>query len=237
VTGESSLTKNESGNHASGRFRSSVVAAWHHAVRTPLHGVIAATGYFDEKDPIAPDVLRALQASGRHVESTVNALLELLDAMIGPPLDEGLTTAADLLSDVAATVGPLADTRSVKLTVDQHDAGLIPARDSRRWHYLLVRTLERVMNHVPPGGEVTVRLSGGAGSREHRWLQARLSVVGANGRVAERWTHALDEGVLWTDPQFGWLLAETALRIMDGRWSWGATSEGTTLHLVAPIQR
>src|SRR5688572_13199554 len=112
--------------------------------------------------------------------------------MLGPPLDEGLTTAADLLADVAATVGPLAETRSVTLTIEQHDAGLIPARDSRRWHYLLVRTLERVMNDVPPAGEVTIRLSGGAGSREHRWLQARVSIA-AHGSAVQPWTTVLEE--------------------------------------------
>jgi hypothetical protein len=170
-----------------------------------------------------------MQTSSEQLEARIEALLECLDAMIGPPPENGLATIADVLADLTGTLAPLAARRSVGLVLEHHDNRSITQRDRRRWHYLLTNIIERLLLEMAPGRKITVRLSGDVGSREYRWLQADPR--------SEQAASEVDTGLHHGDPEFRWLLAETALRIMDGSWSWSAKRDGSTLHVVAPIQR
>jgi len=146
-----------------------------HELRTPLNAVLGFAGTLLMRlpGPLTEDQerqIQRIQAAGKHLLTMINDVLDLAKVESGVvEIERTETSCREVLKDVAAIVGPIADAKSVKLQVDLPDPSIMIRTHQRAFTQILV-TLARQAVKYSDGG--TLRIGTGEVSHDSQTLMA-----------------------------------------------------------------
>ncbi|HEX9396384.1 MAG TPA: PAS domain S-box protein [Burkholderiales bacterium] len=149
----------ERANQAKDRF----LATMSHELRTPLNAIIGFTGTLLMKlpGPLNADQekqLTTVQTSGKHLLALINDLLDLAKIEAGKvELNLEPTACQGVISEVATTLRPLAESKGLRLQVEVPAQELILRTDRRALSQILLNLLNNAIKFTERGG-VTLRL-------------------------------------------------------------------------------
>jgi protein-histidine pros-kinase len=158
--------------HTANLAKDHFLAGISHELRTPLNAIIGFTGtlLMQLPGPLTADQekqLRTIQTSSKHLLSLINDLLDLarieagkVDLTIEPVICQSI------IQEVAATLGPLAETKGLAFEVVMPTADLVVCTDRRALSQILINLINNAIKFTTQG---TVCLS--------------LSQQQANGRM------------------------------------------------------
>jgi signal transduction histidine kinase len=147
--------------------RRELVAWVSHDLRTPLAGLHAMAEAL--QDGIAADPARyhrQIHAEATRLCAMVEDLFELSRIQSGTlSLSLDLVDAGDLVSDMVASMEPLAQARGVRLAGRsiQADGSLLVQADARELSRALANLVTNAIRHTPPDGRVLVTAAAGPG--------------------------------------------------------------------------
>jgi signal transduction histidine kinase len=148
------------------RAKSEFLATISHELRTPLNAVLGFSEVMlsEVYGPLGNERYRAyardIHASGSHLLSIVNDLLDLSKASAGKlELDETWTDARELVSGICRLIGPRIDEARLSLTVDMPAGALLIYADERLLKQMLLNLLSNACKFTPPGGTIACSLS------------------------------------------------------------------------------
>ena len=130
----------EKANQAKNRF----LASMSHELRTPLNAIIGFTGTLLMRlpGPLTPDQekqLRTVQASGRHLLSLINDLLDLAKVDSGKvELRREAVNCRDLLEEITSYLRPMTEGKDVVLSTDAPIEEILIETDRRALYQILL---------------------------------------------------------------------------------------------------
>ena len=157
----------EKANRAKDQF----LAGMSHELRTPLNAIIGFTGTLLMRlpGPLTTDQekqLRIVQASGRHLLSLINDLLDLAKIESGKvALRRELVSCAEVLNEIASYLQPMADTKEVSVSIDVTPNELLVETDRRALHQILLNLANNAVK-FSDGGFVHLRMRQNAVANE-----------------------------------------------------------------------
>jgi protein-histidine pros-kinase len=157
---ELTLAREEADN--ANRAKSDFLSNMSHELRTPLNAVIGFTGTLLMRlpGPLNTDQetqLRTVQASARHLLALINDLLDLAKIEAGKiELNPEPTLCAEVLTNVAAALRPLAETKGLALVVEPPDAELTVRIDRRALRQIVLNLVNNAIKFTEHG---SVRLA------------------------------------------------------------------------------
>jgi PAS domain S-box-containing protein len=143
----------EKANQAKDRF----LASMSHELRTPLNAIIGFTGTLLMRlpGPLKPDQekqLRIVQASGRHLLSLINDLLDLAKIESGKiELRRELVNCRDVLNEIANYLRPMAESKEIVLSIDAPSKELLVETDRRALHQILLNLANNAVKFTDQG--------------------------------------------------------------------------------------
>ncbi|MBI1878165.1 MAG: PAS domain S-box protein, partial [Chloroflexi bacterium] len=148
----------ENANLAKDRF----LASMSHELRTPLNAIIGFTGtlLMQLAGPLTPDQekqLTIIEASAEHLLSLINDLLDLAKIESGKvELNFEPVLCQGVLEKVAATLGPLAETKGLAFEVETPQPELVLRTDQRALSQIIINLTNNAIKFTERG---TVRLA------------------------------------------------------------------------------
>jgi signal transduction histidine kinase len=137
------------------------VASVSHELRTPLTSIVGYVLLLQEREDLAPDVLKQLGVVARNTDRLQRLVSDLLQTA---QVDEGplqvVRTPHDLVQivrDAALAATPTAETAGIRLVLDVPDR-LDLLVDAQRMAQVVDNLLSNAIKYSPGGGEVGVRL-------------------------------------------------------------------------------
>jgi PAS domain S-box-containing protein len=143
----------EKANRAKDQF----LAGMSHELRTPLNAIIGFTGTLLMRlpGPLTPDQekqLRTVQASGRHLLSLINDLLDLAKIESGKvALRREIVNCAEVLNEIASYLQRMADGKDVALSIDVTPNDLLVETDRRALHQILLNLANNAVKFTDAG--------------------------------------------------------------------------------------
>jgi len=160
------LTAAKEAAEMANRAKSEFLATISHELRTPLNAVLGFSEVMlsEVYGPLGNERYRAyakdIHASGSHLLSIVNDLLDLSKASAGKlELDETWTDARELVGAICRLIGPRIDEAQLSLTVTMPAGALFIYADERLLKQMLLNLLSNACKFTPPGGIITCSLS------------------------------------------------------------------------------
>ena len=148
---------------AANRHKSEFLANMSHELRTPLNAIIGfsdvlAERMFGEINPKQGEYLGDIRASGQHLLSLINDILDLSKVEAGKmELQPSRFSLADALQSVAMMVRERAAGRGIGLSTQIDPAiGLVEA-DERKVKQVVLNLLTNAVKFTRPGGQVQLR--------------------------------------------------------------------------------
>jgi protein-histidine pros-kinase len=130
----------EKANQAKNRF----LASMSHELRTPLNAIIGFTGTLLMRlpGPLTPDQekqLRTIQASGRHLLSLINDLLDLAKIESGKvELRRESVNCSEVLHEIANYLRPMAESKDIIISIRTSSHEVMIQTDRRALHQILL---------------------------------------------------------------------------------------------------
>jgi PAS domain S-box-containing protein len=143
----------EKANRAKDQF----LAGMSHELRTPLNAIIGFTGTLLMRlpGPLTPDQekqLRTVQASGRHLLSLINDLLDLAKIESGKvTLRREIVNCAEVLNEIASYLQPMADGKDIAISIDVTPNDLLVKTDRRTLHQILLNLANNAVKFTDAG--------------------------------------------------------------------------------------
>ena len=144
------------------RMKSAFIANMSHELRTPLNAIIGFTGALLMKlpGPLTSDQdkqLNTIRASARHLLSLINDILDVAKIEAGKlTLSIEAVTCQELITEVAETLRPLAQQKSLALEVDVGEQPIVIDTDRRALTQILINLLNNAIKFTEQG---SVRIS------------------------------------------------------------------------------
>jgi two-component system, OmpR family, sensor kinase len=136
------------------------VADASHELRTPLTSVLANLELLAESlDGDQGEAARSALRSSRRMRRLVADLLLLARTDVGRVVPREPCDLAQIVVEAAAELGPVSERHQIVL--DAHPAVIEAARDEL--HRLTINLIENALRHTPPGTQIRVSTSSGAG--------------------------------------------------------------------------
>lgn len=145
----------EHANHAKSMFLSRMS----HELRTPLNAILGFSQLLDMADLEAEhaDDVRRILVAGRHLLELINELLDIGRIEAGElTLSPEPVRIADALSDALELIRPLADARSIGISIDNRVDGHHVRADRQRLKQVLLNLLSNAVKYNAEGGHVTL---------------------------------------------------------------------------------
>jgi PAS domain S-box-containing protein len=139
------------------RAKDRFLATMSHELRTPLNAIIGFTGLLLMKlpGPLTPDQEKQLglvQASGKHLLSLINDLLDLARIESGKvELHREAVACAALLDEVLQTLRPAAHAKGLRMEVVPVDAALAVTTDRRALSQVLINLANNAVKFTAEG--------------------------------------------------------------------------------------
>ncbi len=143
----------ERANQAKDRF----LAAMSHELRTPLNAILGFTGtlLMQLPGPLTDkqrDQLEIIRASGRHLLSLINDMLDLARIESGKPeIHFENVVAVDIVDEVAASLRPMAQERGLAFDVEAARSGLTVQTDPRALRQILINLTNNAIKYCETG--------------------------------------------------------------------------------------
>ena len=145
------------------RLKSEFLAHMSHELRTPLNAVIGYTGTLLMKlpGPLTADQerqLKTVQSSARHLLSLINDVLDLARIESGRvEIELKLLGCREVMEEVLATLGPLAQAKSISLAAEFPEQPIEVRTDRRAMSQILINLANNAIKFTEKGS-VTLRL-------------------------------------------------------------------------------
>ena len=144
------------------RHKSVFLASMSHELRTPLNAILGFSELLiDANEGQFPPATRKrfleqIHSSGKHLLGLINDILDLSKIEAGQmELRVQQITVAEIVTQVAATVEPLAAQKKIELRVAEDSAGDITA-DAGKVKQMLLNLVSNAVKFTPEGGAVTI---------------------------------------------------------------------------------
>jgi len=137
-----------------------------HELRTPLNAILGFSQLLDMADLEAEhaDDVRRILVAGRHLLELINELLDIGRIEAGElTMSPEPVGVADALSDALELIRPLADARSIQVSMDDRVDGHHVQADRQRLKQVLLNLLSNAVKYNTQGGHVTLTCSETAG--------------------------------------------------------------------------
>ena len=135
-----------------------------HELRTPLNAIIGFTGTLLMRlpGPLTADQerqLKTIQASGRHLLSLINDLLDLAKIESGKVvLSPELVVCQEVVDEVLASLRPLADQKGLRFTADGTTERIVLRTDRRAFSQIIINLANNAIKFTERG-EVRIELA------------------------------------------------------------------------------
>jgi signal transduction histidine kinase len=146
----------------SSRHKSDFLASMSHELRTQLSSIIGFSELLaDEKpgrfdDTTRQKFLAQINSSGRYLLALTDDILDLSKVEAGQTvLRIENVMIADVVRNVATTMGPVAAKKSIRIEVDGAAAGRVPA-DLGKVRQMLLNLVSNAVKFTPEGGSVSI---------------------------------------------------------------------------------
>ncbi|MCA0330577.1 MAG: HAMP domain-containing histidine kinase [Actinobacteria bacterium] len=146
----------EAQSHDKSRFLASVS----HELRTPLNAIIGfseilRTDVKDQLQKVYQDYIEDINASGRHLLSLINDILDYSKAEAGKlQVEWAETDATKIIRNSVRMVMPRAETAQVTLIEEIPTQHLVLVTDAKKLKQVLLNLLSNAVKFTPAGGEV-----------------------------------------------------------------------------------
>ncbi len=143
--------------------KDSFLASMSHELRTPLNAIIGFTGtlLMELPGPLNPEQtrqLRTVQASGKHLLSIINDLLDLAKIESGKvQLTLQPVSCTHVVEDIVGSLRPLAESKQLLLAIDLPDRDVSVISDERALGQILINLVNNAIKFTETG-EVRVAL-------------------------------------------------------------------------------
>lgn len=140
--------------------KSQFLASVSHELRTPLNAIIGfseilRTDIKDSLQKVYQDYIEDINASGRHLLSLINDILDYSKAEAGKlQVEWAETDATKIIRNSVRMVMPRAETAQVTLVEDIPAHHLVLVTDAKKLKQVLLNLLSNAVKFTPAGGEV-----------------------------------------------------------------------------------
>ena len=145
----------ESANRAKSEF----VSRMSHELRTPLNAILGFSQLL-ELDALTAEQaenVRYISRAGRHLLELVNEVLDISRVESGTmTISPEPVEIADVLAELIALVGPLADGRRIQVETSNTDCGCHVRADRQRLKQVLLNVLSNAVKYNREGGSITI---------------------------------------------------------------------------------
>ncbi|HEX2875212.1 MAG TPA: ATP-binding protein [Polyangiaceae bacterium] len=151
---------------ASSQAKTEFLSSMSHELRTPMNAILGFAQLLlrDKREPLSPrhrERVEYVLLGGEHLLRLIDEILDLSRIESGKiPISTEAVALSDLLPVVAATLGPLANTRSISLEVVGLTDELTPvAADRVRLKQILINLGSNAIKYNRDGGRVVFRVT------------------------------------------------------------------------------
>ncbi len=147
------------------RIKNEFLSNMSHELRTPLNAIIGLSealnmNIFGELNEKQAEYVDDIHASGRHLLDMINDLLDLSKIESGKmQLNREIFDVKNSLDEVISIVKPLADKKSINVTVSEKNKRIKINADRRKFHQVLYNLLSNAIKFTGESGNITVTLS------------------------------------------------------------------------------
>ena len=145
---------------AANQAKSEFLSRMSHELRTPLNAVLGFAQLL-EMDPLSDEQrenVAYISRAGRHLLDLINEVLDISRIESGQmTISLEAVAVGDLLQELSALVGPLADPRKVTLDTSQATLAGFALADRQRLKQVLLNLLSNAVKYNRDGGSVTVQ--------------------------------------------------------------------------------
>ena len=151
---------------AQSRDKSQFLASVSHELRTPLNAIIGFSEIIrnearDKLEKVYQDYIDDIHASGKHLLSLINDILDYSKAEAGKlQIEWAETDATKIIRNSLRMMLPRAETAQVTLVEDIPTQHLVAVTDAKKLKQVLLNLLSNAVKFTPAGGEV----------RCHAWM-------------------------------------------------------------------
>jgi signal transduction histidine kinase len=229
---------------AASRHKSEFLANMSHELRTPLNAIIGFSEVltermFGELNEKQAEYLKDIYASGQHLLSLINDILDLSKIEAGRmELEAAEFDLPSAIENALILVRERAGRRGITLrrNVDER-LGVIRA-DERKVKQVLLNLLSNALKFTPEGGRIDVRAAMNKGEAEISvtdtgWA-SRPRISRRCSRSSGRWERQIRK---WRAPGWGWP-SRKFIELHGGRiWVKSQVGQGSTFTFTIPVRR
>jgi signal transduction histidine kinase len=216
------------------------LAAMSHELRTPLNSILGfaqlgqAAGL--DLDPRTRRYLENIEASGRHLLSLINEVLDLSKVAAGElTLDVGVVDCGPIVRDCMAQMVPIASAGNV--TMHQPDGSYTVVADARRLRQIVLNLLSNAIKFTPPQGHVRVQIEARDGIAAIKVCDTGIGIAPEDReRIFQEFTQVHAGRIKeYSGTGLGLPLSRHLARLMGGDVTAASTpGEGSVFTLVLP---
>ena len=142
------------------RDKSQFLASVSHELRTPLNAIIGFSEIIkneakDQLHKVYHDYVEDIYASGKHLLSLINDILDYSKAEAGKlQIEWAETDVTKVIQNSLRMVMPRAETAQITLVEDMPAHHIVSITDAKKLKQVLLNLLSNAVKFTPPGGEV-----------------------------------------------------------------------------------
>jgi signal transduction histidine kinase len=220
-------------------LRDDVLRGVTHDIRNHLSALlvrVAAVRLVHAEEPKLVEHMQIMQHSITQMHGMLKELMDVASPETRPlRVDGAETDLAVVVSDETRLHQPIAEARSIRLTIHIDQAPIMVRLDASRMSRVVMNVLTNALKFTPPGGQIRVAVS-----REAN--EACISVSDTGPGIPADQLQTIFERFVRGDTQtrgygLGLYIARAVVNAHGGRiWAESVLGEGATFHIRLPMQ-